>query len=125
MSFPETGKVLHKTGKVLPLGPDRDQRVAYAKAVAVSLRQALEAPGISTKTIMGWTNASERTVKGWIAGTSGPRGEHLVGLMRSSDAVLKCVLSLAGRQGQIDAHAVSALREPLRSLSQIIGELVP
>lgn len=72
MSLPETGKVLHKTGKELPLAPDRDQRAHYAEAVARSLRQALEAPGISTKTIMGWTSASERTVKGWIAGTNGP-----------------------------------------------------
>ena len=54
MSFSETGKVLHKTGKVLPLDPDRDQRALYAAAVATSLQQVFEAPGISTKmSIMG------------------------------------------------------------------------
>jgi hypothetical protein len=124
MSFSETGKVLHKTGKELPLVPDLNQRKIYAAAVAASLRQVLEAPGISTKTIMGWTSASERTVKGWVAGTYGPRGEHLVALMRSSDLVLKCMLSLAGREVTLDMYRLAALREPLRSLSQIVGELV-
>ena len=125
MSFSETGKVLHKTGKRLPLGSDQDQRTLYTAAVAASLRQALEVPGISTKTIMGWTNASERTVKGWVAGTYGPRGEHLVALMRSSDLVLKCMLSLAGREVVLDVHRLAAMRESLRSLTQIVGELVP
>jgi hypothetical protein len=125
MSFRETGKVLHKTGKELPLVPDRDQRAKYTAAVATSLKQAFEAPGISTKTIMGWTRASERTVKGWAAGSFGPRGEHLVALMGSSDLVLRCVLSLAGREALLDAHRLAALREPLRALNQIIGELAP
>ena len=89
MSFSETGKVLHKTGKVLPFDPDRAQRALYAAAVVSSLQQVFEVPGISTKTIMGWTSASERTVKGWAAGAYGPRGEHPVALMRSSDLVPK------------------------------------
>lgn len=123
MSFPETGKVLQKTGKELPLGPDQDQRAMYADAIAKSLRQALAAPGMSTKTIMGWTSASERTVKGWIAGTNGPRGEHLVGLMRSSDLVFRGVLALVGRATYLDEPPVAALREPLRALNEIAGRL--
>jgi hypothetical protein len=122
MSLPETGKVLHKSGKELPLAPDRDQRAHYAEAVARSLRQVLEAPGISTKTIMGWTSASERTVKGWIAGTNGPRGEHLIGLIRSSDVVMLRVLSLAGRE-VLDAHQLAALRDPLRRISELLDSL--
>jgi hypothetical protein len=125
MSLQETGNVLHKTGKELPLCPDQDQRTLYAAAVAASLRQVLEAPGVSTKTIMGWTNASERTVKGWIAGECGPRGEHLVALMRSSDLVLKCMLSLAGRDVVLDVRRLADLRESLRFLGQIVGELIP
>ena len=122
MSLPETGKVLHKSGKELPLAPDRDQRAHYAEAVARSLRQVLKAPGISTKTIMGWTSASERTVKGWIAGTNGPRGEHLIGLIRSSDVVMLRVLSLAGRE-VLDAHQLAALRDPLRRISELLDSL--
>jgi hypothetical protein len=46
---------------------------------------------------MRWTNASERTVKHWFAGTHGPSGDHLVTLARYSDAVLMCFLLAAGR----------------------------
>jgi hypothetical protein len=123
MSLPETGKVLHKSGKELPVVPDQDQRAIYAEAIAKSLRQALTAPGMSTKTVMGWTSASERTVKGWIAGTNGPRGEHLVGLMRSSDLVFSGVLALVGRATLIDEAAAAALRDPLRALNEIAGRL--
>ena len=119
MSLPETGKVLHKSGKELPVVPDQDQRAIYAEAIAKSLRQALAAPGMSTKTVMGWTSASERTVKGWIAGTNGPRGEHLVGLMRSSDLVFSGVLALVGRATLLDQATAAALREPLRALNKI------
>jgi len=125
MSFPGTGKVLHRTGKELPSGSDQDSRTQYAAAVAASLRQVLESPGISTKTVMRWTGASERTVKGWVAGRYGPRGEHLVALMRSSDLVLECMLSLAGREVVLDVRKLAALREPLRALSRMVGELIP
>jgi hypothetical protein len=123
MSLPETGKVLHKTGKELPVVPDRDQRAVYAEAIAKSLRQALAAPGMSTKTVMSWTSASERTVKGWIAGTNGPRGEHLVGLMRSSDLVFSGVLTLVGRAALLDEGTAAALRDPLRALNEVAGRL--
>jgi hypothetical protein len=123
MSLPETGKVLHKTGKELPVVPDQDQRVIYTEAIAKSLRQALAAPGMSTKTVMGWTFASERTVKGWIAGTNGPRGEHLVSLMRSSDLVFGEVLALVGRATLFDEATAAALRDPLRALNEIAGRL--
>jgi hypothetical protein len=125
MSFPETGKVLQKRGKELPSGPKEDQRTLYAAAVAASLKQALKSPGISTKTIMGWTSASERTVKGWIAGRYGPRGEHLVALMRSSELVLNCVLSLANREVLLDVHRLAAVQEALRTLNGLVGEMGP
>jgi hypothetical protein len=54
-----------------------------------------------------------------------PRGEHLVARMRSSDLVLKCVLFLANREALLDVHSLAALREPLRALNRIVGELEP
>ena len=61
MSLPETGKVLHKTGKELPVVPDRDQRAMYADAIAKSLRQALAAPGMSTRSCpRAWCNCREQ-----------------------------------------------------------------
>ena len=118
MSFPETGKVLHKTGKKLPSVSDRNQRRQYAAVVAASLREVLDAPGMSTKVIMNWTSAGERTVKSWISGASGPRGEHLIGLMRSSDIIFHGVLSLAGRDAVIDPQHLAALRDLLRRLTE-------
>jgi len=46
---------------------------------------------------MRWTGASERTVKYWLAGERGPSGDHLIALVRHSDAVLFMLLALAGR----------------------------
>ena len=103
MSFPETGKVLHKTGKC---GSGRGK-----------LREVLDTPGMSTKVVMGWTSAGERTVKAWISGANGPRGEHLIGLMRSSDIIFHGVRSLAGRDVVIDPHHLAALRDLLRRLT--------
>ena len=56
-----------------------------------------EEPGDTHRAIkraMRWTGASERTVKYWFAGERGPRGDHLIALVRNSDAAL---LVLAGR----------------------------
>jgi hypothetical protein len=51
------------------------------EGVGCYLGKALEAPGMSTKTVMNWTSAGERTVKGWLSASSGPRGGHLIELM--------------------------------------------
>ena len=55
------------------------------------------------KMAMRWTGASERTVKYWFAGERGPSGDHLIALVRHSDAVLYVVLALAGRHIVDDA----------------------
>jgi hypothetical protein len=36
---------------------------------------------------MGWTCASERTIKNWLDGSHGPRGEHIIEVIRPSDAI--------------------------------------
>ena len=46
---------------------------------------------------MRWTGAGERTVKTWLGGISGPSGDHLISLMRHSDAVFAVVLNLSDR----------------------------
>jgi hypothetical protein len=51
----------------------------------------------ATKTLMHWTNANEKTVKNWMAGSNGPRGEHLVALIKHSDYTLAACLRMAGR----------------------------
>ena len=69
----------------------------YRTAVALALHEELGETHRAIKMARRWTGASERTVKYWFSGERGPRGEHLIALMRHSDAVLYVVLALAGR----------------------------
>jgi hypothetical protein len=122
MSLSRKGEILHKTGERSPLVPNRNRRKRYALELAKTLRQALEAPGMSTKTIMNWTNAGERTVKGWLSASSGPRGDHLIELMRASDLIFARVLLLAGRD-VVDQKTLRSIRRPLANLHQLIESL--
>ena len=67
--------MLPKKGIVLPnggvLGP-------YHVAVAYTLRNQLGTTHQAVKTVMRWAGAGERTVKNWLAGVSGPSGQHLI-----------------------------------------------
>ena len=83
-----------KTGKVFPGGNDRENgRTNYATMIATALRTELGDTHRATKTLMQWTGAGERTVKLWLSGVHGPGGEHLVVLMRESEAVFEAVLT--------------------------------
>ncbi|MBX6382447.1 MAG: hypothetical protein IRZ07_05650 [Microbispora sp.] len=70
---------------------------AYAATLAAALRSELGGKRAAAKTLMRWTGASERTAKAWLGGISGPSGEHLIALLRHSDAVFALVLRLSGR----------------------------
>lgn len=80
-----------KTGKVFL---NHEQ---YAVDIATALRQELGSTHQAAKTLMRWTNANERTVKNWMAGASGPRGEHLIALIKHSDVALAATLAMADR----------------------------
>jgi hypothetical protein len=69
---------------------------------------------------MRWTGASERTVKSWFGGASGPTGEHLIALARHSDDVFALIVRLAGRD-QLGAH--QNLRVVRQHLSDAITAL--
>lgn len=98
-----------KTGNSFQ-GQDR-----YAVGIAKALRNELGSTHQATKTLMRWTNANERTVKNWLAGTSGPRGEHLVALVRHSDAALVAFLLMADRQHMVTTIELPLLRQRLQS----------
>ena len=66
----------------------------------------------TTKKVMRWTGASERTVKGWLSGTNGPCGEHLVELMEKSDEVWDSLRKLNERPS-IEVRHLIALRASL------------
>lgn len=98
---------------------------AFAEAISEALRLELSATHRAAKTLMSWTGASERTAKHWMAGTVGPSGPHLLELMRNSDAVLRVVLELAGRDRLMPAAALLAMRPGLRDLVALIEGLAP
>lgn len=101
--------MLPKTGKKFPGGIDRDRAgTAFAKIVAEALVADLGQTHRAAKILMGWTDAAERTVKHWLAGSHGPSGSYLVILIQESDAVLAAIRAAAGRGGTAPARPVSA-----------------
>lgn len=85
----------------------------YAVAIARALHAELGDTHQAAKTLMRWTHANEKTVKNWMAGSNGPRGEHLVVLLKHSDLALAAVLGLAGRPLAMTASELPSLRQKL------------
>jgi hypothetical protein len=112
MSVPPKGNVLPKLGKELPMTP-RNGSIGYAPAIAEALTTELRGSNRAIKTVMRWTGASERTVKGWLSGTSGPSGEHLIALLQNSDTLLERVLRLAGRGSLIEGRRLESLKNTM------------
>jgi hypothetical protein len=118
--FPKKGKIF----------PSRSQataeEVSYAIAISVALRAELGGSHRAVKTIMQWTTANERTIKNWLAGTSGPHGKHLIDVIRHSDAALSAVLCLAGRREAMTVVNLEELRgrlaESLIELDRALGQ---
>ena len=120
MSQPPKGEELPKTGKELPsAGTRRERADDFARSVAEALKQEL-ARGTPIKTIMSWTGAGERTVKGWVRGSNGPNGEHLECLLRSSEAVYTKVMHRTGRHLPVNRQRLEVLKIQLDSLSGAI-----
>jgi hypothetical protein len=105
--FPKKGNELHRlvqsSGSNVRLGP----------TIAAALKAELGSTHQAVKTVLRWTGASERTVKHWFAGTHSPSGEHLVALMRNSDAIMIAVLRMADREPAIIGIKILAVRDKL------------
>ena len=118
--------MLPKKGKVLPTRAGRPgSELSYAAIVAAALREELGDSHRAIKSTMCWTGASERTIKNWFAGTSGPSGEHLVALLRHSNVVLEAVLHLAGREQAVAAKKLLDARDTLVEMLDLITDLTP
>jgi hypothetical protein len=113
--------MLPKKGIVFPnvenLGP-------YPKAVAYALKCELGSTHQAVKIIRKWTGAGERTVKNWLAGISGPSGQHLVDLIRNSDDVLQVLLIMAGRRQAVATQDLGDLRNQLVQTVERIDRLM-
>lgn len=116
MSFTLKGEELPKRGKELPSTAARHE---HALAIAAALREELAA-GASIKTIMAWTGASERTVKGWLAGSCGPSGLHFEGLVRSSEAIYRRLMIRTGRSPVVSRKSLEVLRQEIRGVAGAI-----
>ena len=112
MSVPPKGKMLPKTGEELPFSFELG-RARYALLIAEALKQELRMSKLSIKTVMKWTGAGERTVKGWLAGRNGPRGHHLVLLLGHSDCVWQRISSLVGRSPMLTSASIDELKAAL------------
>ena len=123
MSVPPKGNSLPKMGKELPMTP-RNGSIGYAPAIAEALTTELRGSNRAIKTVMRWTGASERTVKGWLSGTSGPSGEHLIALLQNSDTLLERVLGLAGRGSLIDGRRLESLKNTMAQAVATIEALL-
>ena len=102
--------MLPKKGIVFPNGENLGP---YPQAIAYALKCELGSTHQAVKIIRRWTGAGERTVKNWMAGISGPSGQHLVDLIRHSDDVLAVLLILAGRQQVVTAQRLVDVRNKL------------
>lgn len=85
----------------------------YAAALSDALNRELGQSHRAIKTLRQWTDADERTVKHWLAGTHGPSGAHLITLVQHSDTVLETILNLAQRRSTRALMALPVLRDRL------------
>jgi hypothetical protein len=100
-------------------------KLNYQSAIAAALSIELGNSHRAVKTVMRWTGANERTVKNWFAGRRGPRGEHLLSLVRHSSAVLEAVLRLAGREQLIAGKMLLDVRSTLLKMLASIEATIP
>jgi len=121
--LPKTGNTFQNAGNKV------NSQIEYRDAIWVALTAELGGTHQAAKTTMRWTGVSERTARNWISGTHAPAGEHLIELMRNSDAVLSAVLALAGRR---EAHAFARLdlvrtelQVMLKAIDMIEGQGTP
>ena len=113
--------MLLKKGIVFPRAEDLGP---YSRAIAYALKGELGSTHQAIKTVMAWTGAGERTVKNWIAGISGPSGEHLIDLIRHSGPVLEVVLILGRRQEVAVAQKLLDVRNKLAEAVEQIDALL-
>lgn len=118
---PKMGRVLPKMGRVLPIESTcGSAEPSYALEIAAALQKELGQSHRTIKTVMGWTGASERSVKSWITGESGPSGGYLVALIRHSDQVLESVLQMADRHREVASTKLPELAELMSEVLELI-----
>ncbi|HEY0329863.1 MAG TPA: hypothetical protein VGC77_12275 [Rhodopseudomonas sp.] len=110
-------------GKEIPDQKEYFQNTRFAQVIADALHREFGQHNSSIKAVVNLTHANERAVKNWFLAKNGPTGEHLVDLVRTSDAVLEAVLQLSCRQDLVVAKKLADSKEVLLEIFKLIGEL--
>lgn len=96
----------------------------YAKGISAALRAELGPTHQAVKILMRWAHVSEKTAKNWMAGKTGPRGEHLAALISHSDQMMNAYLAMAGRRPVTVFLALPLLKSHLLELANEIDACV-
>jgi hypothetical protein len=112
--FPKTGNSFQSTRNKV------NSQIEYRNAIWRALTDELGGTHRAAKTTMRWAGVSERTARNWISGSHAPAGEHLIELMRNSDAVLSAVLVLAGRREVYAFARLDLVRTELHAMLNAI-----
>ena len=115
--FHKKGNIFHRRGQGA-ISP-----VEYREAIATALSHELGGAGRAAKTTIKWTGVTERTAKNWISSSCGPSGEHLLELMRHSDAVFFVVVGLAGRNEALTISRIAHIKQNLEVVLQDINAI--
>lgn len=124
MSFTENDRNFRsEAGKTFPHETAMVDATNFVDAVAFALRQEFGSQPAAVKSIARLLGANERAVRNWFEGKNGPNGEHLVGLMRHSDAVMTAMLHLSRRDHSREALAIADIRVKLSELLILVEGL--
>ena len=119
------GTLLPISGTLVPNSQHiDDNEAAYTRMVAAALHKHFEHTYGAIKIVMGWTGASERTVKNWFAGAKGPNGTHLIVLAKRSDIVFQNLLQMADRQPPVPSGELIKAREGVQGIADFLDQLV-
>ena len=110
------GNGLPKMGNHLPMNRNTVGIGSYEQAISRALQRELGGSHKALKTLMRWTGASARSAKNWLAGSAGPSGDHLISLIRHSDAAFEAVLQLSSRERDPAPQIMAAARVHLIEL---------
>ncbi|WP_188236886.1 DeoR family transcriptional regulator [Sphingopyxis sp. LK2115] len=103
--LPKKGRMLHPWNGLARSAKD------YAELIADALRQENGDTHRAVKTIMGWTGASERSVKNWLSGEFGPSGYFLMRLCGKSGAIRELIVD----------HLVETDISPSQNIRRLAG----
>jgi hypothetical protein len=99
---------------------------AYLHAVSAALAAELGAGGGATKTVMRWSNVSERTARNWLGAEKAPGGRHLIMLARHSPLVWRSIQELSGHQhAAMAVPASTQARDAVAAAADAIAATMP